>query len=120
MAAKSKYCPEIVERITAIIEAGNFAITAYTAVNISHETYYGWMKEKPEFAEAIAQAESKAEMTALAAVQSDPSWQSKAWYLERKFKDRWSKTENHNINNHVEPDRTITILKAEDQTIENG
>lgn len=118
-----KYCPELVEKIAAIIADGNFATVACAAAGIAECTFYVWLKDpdKPEFLEAIRQAEAKAEMKALEAIQNDPSWQSKAWFLERKFKNNWAKTENQNINHTGETtQRTISIIKAEDEVIDNG
>jgi hypothetical protein len=96
----AKYCPEIVQKIAGYVADGNFATVASAACGIAECTYYAWLNDpdKPEFSQAIKEAEAKAETTALAAIQSDPSWQSKAWYLERKFKNNWAKTENQNIN----------------------
>ena len=95
----AKYCPEIVEKIAAIVADGNFATVACAACGITETTYYQWLKDddKPEFSKAIKEAEAQAEMDAVAAIKKDESWQSKAWLLERKFNTRWAKTENQNI-----------------------
>ena len=95
----TKYCPEIVEKIADCIALGNFANVACAFAGISTTTYHEWMNDesKPEFTEAIKEAEAISEIDALAAIRNDPSWQSKAWFLERKFKDRWAKTETQKI-----------------------
>lgn len=115
--AKGKYCPEIVEKIAACIAKGNYANVACALAGINDSTYYDWLKDesKPEFSNAIKEAEALAEQTALEAIQSDPSWQSKAWFLERKFKDRWAKTETQKIEHSGETtQKTINIVRAED------
>lgn len=45
-----------------------------------------------EVKKAEAEAETKA-VELIKAAASDGSWQAAAWYLERKFKDRWSRQE---------------------------
>ena len=109
--AKGKYCPEIVEKIAECIAKGNYANVACALAGIHEATYYLWLSDekKPEFYEAIKEAEALAEATAVAAIQSDPSWQSKAWYLERKFKDRWAKTETQNLNHSGTIDTVKTL-----------
>jgi len=96
----AKYCPEIVAKISAIVADGNFATVACAAVGIAECTYYAWLNDpdKPEFSQAIKEAEAQSEMDAVSIIRNDGSWQSKAWLLERKFKTRWAKTENQNIN----------------------
>ena len=119
----AKYCPEIVEKIAGYIADGNYASVACAAAGVSESVYYLWLKDpdKLEFLEAIKEAEAKAEMDAVSKIMNDDSWQSKAWYLERKFKDLWAKTESQNINHTGETtQKTITILKAEDEIIDNG
>jgi hypothetical protein len=49
-----------------------------------------------EFRHQIKQAEAEAEAAAVIQIKSAASsgtWQAAAWFLERKFKDRWSKTD---------------------------
>jgi len=108
----AKYCPEIVKKIADCIAQGNYANVACAIAGIADSTYYAWLADesKPEFLDAIKEAEALAEATALAAIQSDPSWQSKAWFLERKFKDRWAKTETQK----VEHSGTIDSVKTLD------
>jgi len=98
----AKYCPEIVAKIASIVAQGNFATVASAACGIAECTYYAWLNDpdKPEFSQAIKEAEAQAEMDAVSIIKNDESWQSKAWLLERKFKTRWAKTENQNINHN--------------------
>ena len=100
----AKYSPELVEKIAGYIARGNFASVACAASGVSESVYYLWLKDpdKLEFLEAIKEAEALAEINAVEKIQNDDSWQSKAWYLERKFKDRWSKSETQNVNHNGE------------------
>ena len=110
----AKYCPELVEKIAGYIAQGNYASVACAACGISEAVYYLWLKDpdKLEFLEAIKEAEAQAEVTALAAIQSDSSWQSKAWYLERKFKDRWAKTETQKLEHSGETTQKTVVFEV--------
>ena len=90
-----KYKPELVNEIIKYIEAGNYQKTACEAVGISEETFYTWMKEKPEFSESIKKAESKAIARNVMIIQkaAQTSWQAAAWFLERKDYERWGRKE---------------------------
>jgi len=48
-------------------------------------------KAHAEFAEAVKEARDRAELRALTVIANDPSWQSKAWYLERTQPDRYGR-----------------------------
>ena len=87
----------------AMVEAireGNYASTASEAVGIGESTHYRWMKQGEEgiepyrgYWEAIKKAEAQAEMSAVQNIQthSADNWTASAWYLERKFPDRWGR-----------------------------
>lgn len=47
-----------------------------------------------EFFLAVKKAEAYSEIDALNIIQSDSSWQSKSWFLERRFPERWGKKDN--------------------------
>jgi hypothetical protein len=49
-----------------------------------------------EFCEAVKKAEAEAEAAAVVQIKaaaSSGTWQAAAWFLERKFKDRWARTD---------------------------
>ena len=82
------------------IEAGNYASTAAESVGIGESTHYRWMKQGEEgiepyrgYWEAIKKAEAQAEMSAVQNIQthSADNWTASAWYLERKFPDKWGR-----------------------------
>ena len=113
--AKTKLDKEKIKKAASIIANGNFAITAQQFLRISPQTWYNWInwgetqfnleedKRDPkkkiylEFFDAIKSAESQAEITAVKNIRTaglDPSrWQANAWFLERKFPDRWGQKE---------------------------
>lgn len=53
---KSKYTKEVVEKICKIIAEGGIDKAAYEAVGITYDTFYKWVAEKTEFAEAVKKA----------------------------------------------------------------
>lgn len=95
--AESKYTPERVNRILEAIEKGLPFVTAAALGGISEDTFYEWKKVHSEFSEAVKTSEAKAEETLVSAIQIDPSWQSKAWILERRHPDRWGRVDRNKV-----------------------
>lgn len=63
--------------------------------NITYETFNQWMKGKPEFSEAIKEAEGRAVVGWLAKIEkaaNDGSWQAAAWKLERRYPSTYGRT----------------------------
>lgn len=95
--AKSKYTPERVERIIKAVKDGLPFVTAAALGGISEATFYNWMKDNVEFLESIKAAEAEAEERLVEQISFDPSWQSKAWILERRHPDRWGRVERNKV-----------------------
>ena len=105
MSRPTKLTPELIERVTLAIRAGNYAKTACEMVGIGETTFYRWMEEgaqdkaKPlfrEFRESIKRAEAEAEVRSVALIRQAAdggTWQAAAWYLERKHGDRWGRND---------------------------
>jgi len=92
--AKSKRTPETAERIITLLKLGNYRDHAYTAAGISHDTFYKWLKADPAFSEAVEKAEAEAisfHMAQIMKASRDGVWQASAWYLERKYPDRFGR-----------------------------
>ena len=97
--AESKCTPERVERIIKAVKAGLPFVTAAALGGVSEATFYNWMKNKKnvEFLEAIKAAEAEAEERLVEQISVDPSWQSKAWILERRHPDRWGRIDRNKV-----------------------
>ena len=95
--AESKYTPERVERIIKAVKVGLPFVTAAALGGISEATFYNWMKDNVEFLESIKAAEAEAEERLVEQISFDPSWQSKAWILERRHPDRWGRVERNKV-----------------------
>lgn len=53
----AKYNKKIVKRITDLIEKDTYTVAEICSMSgIHHDSYYEWLKNKPEFAEAVARA----------------------------------------------------------------
>ena len=55
----AKYCDEIVQEICGYIRDGDTQEAAYEKAGIGKETFYGWMREKTDFSDAIKAAKKE-------------------------------------------------------------
>ena len=112
MSKGELYSPEIVTQITALLKAGITISSACEIVGISRQTYYNWAEKHPEFAEkvkkAIAESELRAVKIILDAAKRD--WKAAAWFLERRFPDRWGRRDK--IEAEQKSHVTIKIIDA--------
>jgi transposase len=104
--------PDRHKRIVDMIRLGSYAIVAAKANGIGESTYFQWTKrgreaehnpdgtlvnpaDQPyvEFAEAVKIAEAAAEVQSVGTIRQagQTTWQAAAWYLERKYPDRWAR-----------------------------
>lgn len=96
---KTKLTPELAEKIANYISTGNYAVVVCGLVGIGESTYYSWLEKGVkaksgkyrEFLESIKRAEAAREAKWIKDIDGDPSWQSKAWLLERRYPERWGK-----------------------------
>ena len=93
--AKTKYTPELQDKLCQILKSGNYIEAACAYVGISTETFYAWKASNPEFSDAVEKSRSSAEIESVARVRkagAEGTWQADAWYLERSYADRWGRT----------------------------
>lgn len=97
--SKGKYAPAKVKEICRYIQMGTTNATACHLSRISEETYYTWIREHPEFSDAVKEAEEKAEVVNLDYIRKarDKSWAAAAWLLERRFPERYSLVKRHEL-----------------------
>lgn len=104
---------DLQQRIYDRIIAGNYAEVAARACGISRATFYNWKRrgedgEQPyaDFVDAVKSAEAEAECeSVLLARQAGRGWQAHAWFLERKYPQRWAQDRNKKA-------AEIALLKA--------
>ena len=131
MARRSKLSKETIDAAIDLISKGHYDSTVYNFLGISHSTWYNWMKEgeklqkgkKSEvytnpatkellvyFVSAVREAKAHAEMEALqdiklASKKGPQYWKAAAYFLEKKFPERWRK------NRKVSNDQNEEALK---------
>ena len=102
MGRPSKLTPETAQKICAAIAAGNYLEVAAAHGGIVYGTLNTWVRKGAaassgqyrEFFEAVKRAEADAEMLRIARISkagSEGNWQADAWYLERRYPDRWGR-----------------------------
>ena len=92
MARPSKYKPEVIAKLIQSIELGGTYEIACGYAGISVETLNQWRKHKSGLSELLSEAEGRAATKWLAKIETDPSWQSSAWKLERRYPHQYGKT----------------------------
>ena len=101
MGRPSKLTPEVQERISQAIRAGNYYEAACAYAGIDYSTFRRWIikGEKAKsgryynFCEAITRPEHEAEVRVVAMWQQHMpvNWQAIATFLERRYPDRWGR-----------------------------
>lgn len=110
--APTKKTPERLARIVEIIAGGNFRYVAARAVGITGPTLTKWMAADPELAERVEVAEQQAEIDAVKTIRTAGDWKAMAWFLERKFPERWAQTHKQ------QADSTLKELQAKKLEVE--
>ena len=113
----TKLTTELTEEIAKYLRAGNYIETTAALVGINRDSIYEWLKrgaaeqerlmKNPrarirkreqifvEFSDTVkkAQAQSEAMLVGLVGKAAEKNWTAAAWRLERKFPDKWGRTE---------------------------
>ena len=113
----TKLTKELIDEIATYLRAGNYIETTAHLVGINRDTIYEWLKRGNaeiarisksnrarvrkkeelfvEFTDTVkkAQAQSEAMLVAQIGKASEKNWTAAAWRLERKYPDRWGRTE---------------------------
>ena len=102
MGRPSKLTSEVQQKICDAIKRGNYYDVACEFAGIGRSTFFRWKNagEKAksgkykDFWDAIKKAESEAEVMYVERIREaaeDGQWTAAAWYLERKYPDRWGR-----------------------------
>ena len=113
----TKLTTELTEEIAKYLRAGNYIETTAALVGINRDSIYEWLKrgaaeqerlmKNPrarirkreqifvEFSDTVKQAQSQSEamLVGLVGKAAEKNWTAAAWRLERKFPDKWGRTE---------------------------
>ncbi len=117
---KTKLTPELQDDVVKRIRAGNYIKVACQAVGISHTAYFDWLKKGQEgkspyaeFLDAIKKAESEAHVNYVAIVASHApkQWQAAAWWLERRFPDKWGRRDRLDVKGEIVVDKKVDKIE---------
>lgn len=88
---KSKL-PDIHDIILSHLRVGHTDKDACTLSGINTDTFYTWLREKPDFSEDVKKARLVAKDQSIKIIRRAAlrNWTAAAWYLERKFRDEFS------------------------------
>ena len=94
----TKYTAILAHQICEHVSKGIPMRQAAQALGISESTFHRWRREKEDFAEMIDQAIGVSESRLITEISVNEDWRAKAWILERRFPERWSKREQIDMN----------------------
>lgn len=99
MGRPSKLTPELVRKAEQLLAAGNYTTTVCDFLGIDRSTWYKWLEKGRkanrglyfDFFNTIKRAEAESEVRAVTGILKAGAnqWQAFAWFLERKFPERW-------------------------------
>lgn len=120
--------------LVRLVAGGNYYSVACAACNISYDIFRLWMNEgrrlSKEYADdinsmpadrakyfrffvAIKKAEAYVETNVVAKILVDKDWKAQMTYLERKYPDRWGRTDRQKIEGEIK----INVSKLTDQEL---
>ncbi len=98
LRTRGKYTVVLANQICDLISKGVPLSAAASGSGINKSTLHRWRNEKEEFAEMVEQAIGVSESRLITQISTDEDWRAKAWILERRFPERWSKREKIDMN----------------------
>lgn len=101
MGRPTKLTPELLKKAEQLLAAGNYVTTVCDYLGIDRSTWYKWLEQGRkankglyfDFFHTVKKAESEAEIRAVTGIlkAGNTNWQAFAWFLERKYPDRWKR-----------------------------
>lgn len=123
-----KISKEKIELASKLIEAGNTIQTIFGALGISKQTWYNWLHKGEnaksgmyrELWEEVQKAESRAETryVSIIAKAAPENWQAAAWWLERKYPERWGRKDKVDLS--ADKDGFKVVVEYVDKEKQNG
>ena len=95
MSRNTKLTAATVAKVVQAIELGATYELAAKYAGIAESTFYVWMKDHPEFSEAVHAGEGKAAIVWLAKIEQagKDDWRALAWKAERRFPKSYGKSD---------------------------
>lgn len=101
MGRPTKLTPELAKKAEQLLAAGNYVTTVCDYLGIDRSTWYKWLEQGKnanrglyfDFFNTVKKAEAESEVRAVTGIlkAGGSQWQALAWFLERKFPDRWKR-----------------------------
>lgn len=95
---QGKFTTILAHQVCDLIAKGVPFDAAASGSGIHVSTIHRWRKEREDFAEMIEQAIGVSEARLITEISTCEDWRAKAWILERRFPDRWSKRDQVDLN----------------------
>lgn len=119
----TKLTPQVQARIVQAIVGGNDITVAAAYAGIHRDTFYYWLERGraakrgiySDFSDAIEKAQADAEtrnVALIAKAAQDGTWTAAAWWLERKYPERWGRKERHEITGKDGGAVTVKVLRG--------
>lgn len=129
MSRKLKLTPELLAAIEQEIGDGNYVTTVCQAHGINRTSFYDWKNrgEKAssglfrDFYEAVERATAKSEQKYVEVIKNaanDGTWTAAAWWLERRYPDRWGKREKVDVTSGGKPIQPLDLKNLTDDELE--
>ena len=92
-----KYRPEMCDRVLSLYQNGESDVEVAVALDISKNTFYEWVREKPEFAEAVHKGKGVSECwwqkLGRAGAAGKVDIQARVWLANMKNRFGWVESE---------------------------
>jgi hypothetical protein len=116
-----KYGKEIVQKIVEQLQIGMKRDDVCAILGFNRDTFYDWMKKRPDFSDAVLKAELVCKQRNIVRIQnaSKKSWTAAAWWLERKFPDEFAQRSRYELTGQnggpvqVAPDPALPAVTEE-------
>jgi len=113
----SKYTPEVVNKICQFLQAGNTRRASCLCAGISEDTFANWMNSFTDFSDSVKKAEAEAEARNVAIINlaSKENWQASAWWLERRRREDFSRSEKIDLTTSSKDVNKMTTQELEEE-----
>lgn len=117
-----RYSRDIVKKICDCLKSGTGRVDTCATVGICYNTFLSWLSDprKVQFLKRIKKAEEqnthriKAKALSCIEMAMSDQWQAAAWFLERKFREEYSKDSQQDDSN-LQKQENVSILITRDK-----
>lgn len=126
---RPKLTPDLLTEFVKLLGEGNYVYIVCKAVGIGKTSYHAWRTKGQaatsgiyrEFYEQTEQATAKAEGNYLGIIKDaakSGTWQAAAWYLERRYPERWGRRDYRDITSGGKPLQKLDLSKLSNDELE--